>query len=930
MAANRAPIIGRIGGEVVTSLATSNDAASSVALQSNGKIVVTGYSSGGADSGVALLRYNADGTLDTSFGQGGKLVTSVASPSDIGASVVLQPDGRIVVAGSAGGSKADFAVLRYNADGSLDATFGQGGKVTTPVGSSYDFGYDVALQADGKIVVAGSTFTDRSNGFTSSDFAVLRYNTDGSLDMSFNGDGIVTTPIAGSSDAHSIALQPDGKIVVAGETDVGGYKDFAVVRYDAAGSLDNTFGPVSFGQGGIVTTRVGGLSDYAYAVALQSDGKIVVAGNTSTGPQTDFALARYDVDGSLDMTFDGDGIVTTSLSSGNDICTGVVVQPDGKIIVGGNSDPNGNGDFALLRYNADGSLDASFGQGGKVVTPLGASGDFGDTIALQPNGKIVVAGTSASAENSQYDFAVVRYNANGSLDATFGAARFTEGGSAVVIDADIVVSDAELAAQNSYGGASLTLLRAGGARGEDVFGASGTLARLSQGGALLVDGVVIGTVTQNSGGLLALSLNANASQARLDAALHQITYKNTSNAPPGAVSLVWTFADGNSGAQGDGGAKTASGTTLVAIKAVNDAAVIGGDLSRALAETNAALKATGKLTVADVDGAASFKAGTLAGSLGGKLALAANGAWSYAAASAHNEFAAGKTYAETFKVAAADGTLAAVTMRIAGTNDAPVITSGGGGAAAKLALAENRKALAALKAADAEGDKLAWSIVGGKDAKLFAINAGTGALAFKTAPDFEAPKDAGKNNSYDITVKVSDGKVSDTQALSIKVTDVKGVTKSGTPQPNTLTGALESDTLKGLGGKDTLNGGAGADKLLGGSGADRLTGGAGADIFVFTKLSDSTVAKAGRDTIYDFAHGDRLDLSAIDANGSAKGSPAFHFIGETEFGGHRGELRFDKAKSDTFVYTDVNGDKHADFGIHLDDAVKLVKGDFIL
>ena len=272
-------------------------------------------------------------------------------------------------------------------------------------------------------------------------------------------------------------------------------------------------------------------------------------------------------------------------------------------------------------------------------------------------------------------------------------------------------------------------------------------------------------------------------------------------------------------------------------------------------------------------------------------------------------------------------------------DSAPAITSGGGAGQASLAVAENGKAVAVLKASDADGDALAWSIAGGADAGLFAIDARTGALAFKAAPDFEAPRDVGKDNVYAVTVRVSDGKSSDTQALSVTITDAKGKALTGTARADALVGTSEADTLTGLGGDDTLTGwsgndrlygGDGADTLRGGAGADKLDGGAGDDIFVFAALSDSRVAATDRDTIYDLTPGDRIDLSAIDANGTAAGKGTFTFIGTEAFHGKAGELRYLKTASDTYVYADTNGDRTADFAIHLDDAVTLGRAHFLL
>jgi uncharacterized delta-60 repeat protein len=338
---------------------------------------------------LAVSAQAAPGDLDLGFGSNGKVLTDFGSSSiDQALAVALQPDGKIV---AAGGSGSDFALARYNADGSLDSSFGSGGKVLTDFGSSsIDGARAVALQPDGRIVAAG---TSRAGG--SFDFALARYNADGSLDPGFGSGGKVLTDIGSSSfdQALAIALQPDGKIVAAGN---GG---FALARYNADGSLDS-----SFGSGGKVLTDAG-ISNLA-AIALQPDGKIVAAGESLAAGPLDFALARYNADGSLDSSFGSGGKVLTNLGS-LDGARAVVVQVNGKIVAAGYSFAGGSRDFALVRYNADGSLDPGFGSGGKVLTDIGSSSfDAASAAVLQPDGKIVAAGSIGLITS---DFALVRY-----------------------------------------------------------------------------------------------------------------------------------------------------------------------------------------------------------------------------------------------------------------------------------------------------------------------------------------------------------------------------------------------------------------------------------------------------------------------------------------------------------------------------------------
>jgi uncharacterized delta-60 repeat protein len=360
--------------------------------------------------GLVVLGYTtearaAPGELDASFGSGGKVTTDFAD--DFGADVAVQDDGKVVVAGSAstGATGGDFALARYNPNGTLDSTFSGDGKVTTAIGAgtNYEAVRAVAIGADGKIVVVGVAY----NG-TNNDFAVARYNPSGSLDTSFGGDGIVLTSLgSGSEDARAVALQGT-KIVVVGASEQGATgNDFAVVRYSANGDLDSTFS-----EDGKTTTDLSGSSDIGYSVALQPGGKIVVAGRSVT-PSYDFSVARYNPNGSLDSTFSEDGKTTTDFFGSQDEAIGVALQEDGRIVAAGWAYNGTSFDFALARYNADGSLDGEFDEDGKTNTDFLGNLEIAYDVAIQDDGRIVAAGASAS------DLALVRYNADGTLNNSF-------------------------------------------------------------------------------------------------------------------------------------------------------------------------------------------------------------------------------------------------------------------------------------------------------------------------------------------------------------------------------------------------------------------------------------------------------------------------------------------------------------------------------
>jgi uncharacterized delta-60 repeat protein len=335
--------------------------------------------------------------LDPSFGGGSGMVTTPIGSSAAADAVVLQPGGKIVAAGSVvqANNSQDFALARYQANGSLDTTFGSGGVVETPTGVARA----VALQPDGKIVAAG----------TSSQIRVARYDADGSLDAAFGIGGVVTTQVgAGNSGANALLLQPDGKIVVGGESSDGSKTVFTLARYDASGSLDPTFG-----TGGIVTTQVGTGNSSIHGLALQPDGKIVADGAAMNGSQGVLAVARYDSDGSPDATFGSGGIATTAVGLvGENVSVGpVVLQPDGKIVA--------TFGFALVRYETNGTLDPSFANSAGV-TLIGGIGNPGTGLALQPDGKILLAGSDSSGATGTADLLrLARYNANGTPDGTF-------------------------------------------------------------------------------------------------------------------------------------------------------------------------------------------------------------------------------------------------------------------------------------------------------------------------------------------------------------------------------------------------------------------------------------------------------------------------------------------------------------------------------
>jgi uncharacterized delta-60 repeat protein len=442
--------------------------------QPDGKIVAAGHSYNGTSRDFALARFNTDGALDETFGVSGVVVTAMAGRDDFAQAVALQADGKLVVAGYvtedfvAGTPPAQwaprprFAIARYQADGTLDPTFGIGGKVLTSLGEPDAFGpmdafaYAVVIQADGKILVGGYALRPTSPYRQA---IVVRYLSDGTLDTSFGASGKAVAPFDEANPGYALALQADGKILLAG--DVAG--DLAVSRFDSAGALDTGFGSGgkaritvgqnaevravlvqpdgrivlvgpqavarltasgqpdgSFGISGVVAGKGG------YAAVLESDGRIVAAGNTPEGQPgqiADFRLYRFMPDGSADASFGTGGEVVTAAEPGQRNRAFALVRAlDGKYAAGGFGTYQGLVDrFAIMRYSANGKTDAGWGSGGVANAFLGNSDDQIFGMAIQPDGGVLVVGQTFNAGNASYDLALARFLPSGLPDPSFGA-----------------------------------------------------------------------------------------------------------------------------------------------------------------------------------------------------------------------------------------------------------------------------------------------------------------------------------------------------------------------------------------------------------------------------------------------------------------------------------------------------------------------------
>jgi uncharacterized delta-60 repeat protein len=394
-------------GGVVTADLSDFEKAEAIAIQRDGQIIIGVRN---PESDFALMRYKANGTLDTTFGIGGMVQTNFLGFGGAVASVKIDSKGNIVAAGYIRTSPleqnpdTDFAVARYTTSGALDSSFGSQGIVTRS-NSINDYITAVAIQKDGKIIAAGSSYGPQP----SEDFAVFRLTANGSPDLTFAGGNILFTDFYSSEDvARAIVIQSDGRIVAGGEIQRNS-RDFGLVRYNTNGTLDSTFGT----HGKVVTDIASESGDFCYELLLRpvpfsltGEEQIIAAGNRYlSSNNSSGVMVCYQSDGLLNPSFGVGGIVLTNFSTYDHIYC-VVRQADGKIISAGSSyDQNYPPQFTLARYNSNGTLDTGFGQGGRVFTPIGDASEVWE-IALTPQGGIVAAGWAVVTER---DIAIAKY-----------------------------------------------------------------------------------------------------------------------------------------------------------------------------------------------------------------------------------------------------------------------------------------------------------------------------------------------------------------------------------------------------------------------------------------------------------------------------------------------------------------------------------------
>lgn len=368
-----------------------------------------------------------DGSLDLTFGGTGMVI----SDEGWGRSVDIQNDGKIIVAGyKSNGLNSDFSVIRFNIDGTVDNSFGNNGRVSFAFGNSLDRAYSVKVQGNGKILVAGCSNVNAGNVFS-----LARLNSDGTFDENFGQNGLVMTEFVNVNYAGParIALQANEKIILAGSarTDTTIIGNFALVRYNIDGSLDSTFG-----NAGKIATSLGNNVEL-FSMVVQADDKIVICGLSNN--YNDFVLIRYNSEGSMDSTFGNAGVVLTPMQS----CEypSIAIRSDGKIFLSGTTYYMHKNTFVLIRYNTDGSIDSSFGDSGKVLTNVGMDNDYSSKIVLQSDNKIIVTGYFVA--QAVTNIAIIRYIESGTLDNSFGINGIVTTGSGTnsIYDFDAIIKN---------------------------------------------------------------------------------------------------------------------------------------------------------------------------------------------------------------------------------------------------------------------------------------------------------------------------------------------------------------------------------------------------------------------------------------------------------------------------------------------------------
>jgi uncharacterized delta-60 repeat protein len=397
---------------------TDPDQAFGVAVDSQNRVVVVGSSDQTGASGIdfAIARYTTSGSLDASFSSDGKRVQSFGNGGgeDEARGVAIDSQNRIVVVGSSDQPNRDFAIARYTSSGALDTSFSGDGKRLQNFGTSTDSGFGVAIDSQDRVVVAGTSYQGTG---TTIDFAIARFDTGGALDTSFSGDGKRVQSFSNGDfpdEAYGVAVDSQDRVIAGGyssQTGGNGW-DFAIARYTSSGALDTSFS----GDGKRLQNFVSGaLDDIARGVAVDSQNRVVVAGDSDQAGPTgnEFALARYTTSGSLDTSFAGDGKQISDFDNdvSGDFAHGVAIDSKGRIVVVGLTNQAGNNDFAIARYTTGGELDSSFSSDGRRLQSFdnGSESDFAHAVAVDSQDRVIVAGYTLQDGGADQDFAIARF-----------------------------------------------------------------------------------------------------------------------------------------------------------------------------------------------------------------------------------------------------------------------------------------------------------------------------------------------------------------------------------------------------------------------------------------------------------------------------------------------------------------------------------------
>ncbi len=774
----------------------SPSSANEVVLQADGKIItLTTVALEDASVKKILTRYQSDGTPDTSFGTNGNTTLEVDSFS--GSKMALQPDGKIIVGGLSG---ADCAAVRYLSNGTLDTSFGVNGLgIINGLSESRQSPSDLAIQPDGKIIMVGYQTTGQSNY---DNFFIVRFDSNGAPDSTF-GYRILDQydfPNSRYNYAKAVGIQPDGKIVISGNMmDNDGKNQISLARLNSNGSLDSTFGTNGRGT---VTTPANFLHSSG-ALALQPDGKIIVAGtlNNADGSQTNLALVRYNPNGSLDSAFGAAGMVISDFG-GHEWADDLILQPDGKIILDGKitsqTDP---GDFLLTRYNTDGSLDTTFGTNGKSITHF-ESNDNPLGMARQPDNKIIVAGTSgenailARYENGTPATTSFTFKSINAYDGWVleSAENSNKGRNLDKASNFIYVGDDAKKRQYrgflSFDTASLpdnAIITA--AQVKIKKHSTVGITPFKTHGDLLLEirnGTFSNNILLKAEDFSAIANIGSSKDKFLPADLNGYS-ANLSNINLGFINkygvtqfrLLFT-QDDNNDKDADyvkffSGSSSADAPQLVITYTTSDAPNLapvlngGSALSISIPENTTTVTA---VSATDPEGQPISY--SILGADASIFSISrGTGTLTFLTAPNFESIPLGRVYRLTAQ--ASDGSLTAaqnIEVTVTGINEfAPVVTSYGGGSVTQISLPENTLEAATLSATDTDlpTPTLEYVISGGADGQMFTLDVTSGKLSFVTAPIYNAPNDTGLDHTYNVKVEISDGESATALDLVISI-----------------------------------------------------------------------------------------------------------------------------------------------------------------